>query len=110
MNNSSGIFCIVEAIFLIAAYVIGKFVHTNPNINQKTIDQISQKIYLITNYAEAFIIWAKQFMNKASGPEKMDAVVEKLKEVAERYDLDISEDEIRAIAQRTYDTVKKENQ
>ena len=49
-------------------------------------------------------------MNKASGPEKMDAVVEKLKEVAERYDLDISEDEIRAIAQRTYDTVKKENQ
>lgn len=108
--DTSAIFCIIEAIFLIAAYLIGKFVTNNPKITPETIESVTSKICLITDYAEAFIIWAKQFMSKSTGAEKMDTVVEKLKAISDKYDLNLSEDEIRAIAQRTYDTIKRSEQ
>lgn len=106
--DTSAIFCIIEAIFLIAAYLIGKFVTNNPKIPPETIESVTSKICLITDYAEAFIIWAKHIMSKSTGAEKMDTVVEKLKVISDKYDLNLSEDEIRAIAQRTYDTIKKD--
>lgn len=99
---------IADIIGLTIAYLLGK--NQSITISNKTINitEIESKIALITNYAEAFISWAKQFMKNDKGSVKMDEVVNKLTIISNRYNLDITEDEIRAIAQRTYDRMKKE--
>ena len=40
----------------------------------------------------------------------MDVVIEKLTNVADKHNVDISEDEIRAIAQKAYDTMKNKDE
>lgn len=99
---------IADIVGLIVIYFLGR--HQSITVSNRTINitELESKIALITNYAEAFISWAKQFMKDDKGPVKMDEVVSKLIIISERYNLDITEDEIRAIAQRTYDRIKKE--
>lgn len=99
---------IADVIVLIIMYLLGR--RQSIKISNRTINitELESKIALITNYAEAFISWAKQFMKDDKGPVKMNEVVNKLIIISERYNLDITEDEIRAIAQRTYDRIKKE--
>lgn len=99
---------IADIIVLIIMYLLGR--RQSITISNRTINitELESKIALITNYAEAFISWAKQFMKDDKGPVKMNEVVNKLIIISERYNLDITEDEIRAIAQRTYDRIKKE--
>ena len=49
-------------------------------------------------------------MSSSSGSDKMFAVVAQLQKIAKKYDIDMSEDEIKAIAQKAYDNMKsKEN-
>lgn len=99
---------IADIVGLIIIYFLGR--RQSITVSNRTINiaELESKIALITNYAEAFISWAKQFMKDDKGPVKMDEVVNKLIIISERYNLDITEDEIRAIAQRTYDRIKKE--
>lgn len=99
---------IADIVGLIVIYFLGR--RQSITVSNRTINitELESKIALITNYAEAFISWAKQFMKDDKGPVKMDEVVSKLIIISERYNLDITEDEIRAIAQRTYDRIKKE--
>lgn len=99
---------IADIVGLIVIYFLGR--RQSITVSNRTINiaELESKIALITNYAEAFISWAKQFMKDDKGPVKMDEVVNKLIIISERYNLDITEDEIRAIAQRTYDRIKKE--
>lgn len=87
----------------ILAFVLGKYVF--PKIPQETIDQVTSKVNLIINYADKFVSWAKEFCKDKTGPEKMDEVVKQLTGIAERYNIDITEDEIRAIAQKAYDAM-----
>lgn len=71
---------------------------------------ILNKTNLIMQYAGAFVSWAKQFQSSLSGNEKMNMVVEKLIEVADKNDIDISELEIKAIAQQAYDFMKNRDE
>ena len=57
-------------------------------------------------WAEKFVVWAKEFMKKQTGEEKMAAVVEKLKEIADEAGLDVTEDQLKAIAQSAYNAMK----
>jgi hypothetical protein len=45
-------------------------------------------------------------MKDYTGAERMAAVVEQLMNIANRYNLDISEEEIKAIAQKAYDQMQ----
>lgn len=89
--------CIITFIFF-----FNKYLANNQN-TRETITDITAKISIIIDYADAFVLWAKQFMKDSTGSEKMNEVVNRLNTIAKRYDLDISEEEIRAIAQRAYD-------
>lgn len=99
---------VADIIGLVIVFLLGR--QQSITISNKTINiaEIESKIALITTYAESFISWAKQFMKKDAGSVKMDEVVNKLIIISDRYNLDITEEEIRAIAQRTYDRIKKE--
>lgn len=94
----------VEIIAIVAAFIVGKYITGNPNAAE-TITDITAKLNIIIRYADAFVSWAKQFMSDASGSEKMNEVVKQLSTIAERYNLDITETEIRAIAQKAYDSM-----
>lgn len=107
--DQSTIFFIIELVFLVAAFVIGKL-QNNGTIQSETIEDLTNKFYLFTTYADALILWAKQFLGDYTGPEKMETVVEKLKNIANGYNINISEDEIRAIAQKEYNSLKSKDQ
>lgn len=103
-DNVSILFSLIELIILIGSFLMGKYVF--PNVPKETITEITAKINIIVDYADKFVAWAKQFMSNATGQDKMNEVVKQLINIAERYDLDITETEIRAIAQKAYDNMK----
>lgn len=105
MDHQTFIF-ILQLVVLVGTFAYVKFVA--PNIPKDTINTVTSKINLIIQYADSFVAWAKQFMQNSTGKEKMDEVVKQLSAIAEKYNIDISETEIRAIAQKAYDMMKAE--
>lgn len=106
MEANQIIYLIIWVAIFIGIIIINK---TSGNSYQETKDMVV-KTNLIMQYAEAFVAWAKQFKSDLSGKEKMNAVVTELLEIADKYELDISETEICAIAQQAYDTMKNKEE
>lgn len=100
------IYVLIWIIMVIAFIVINKTLGTSYT---ETKD-IFMKTSLIMQYAEAFVSWARQFKSDLSGKEKMNVVIEKLFNIANKYNLDISETEICAIAQQAYDSMKNKEE
>lgn len=84
----------------IAAFIIGKYVF--PNVPKS----VTEKLNTLSAWAAQFVVWAKQFMQSQSGEEKMAAVVQKLKEIADEAGMEVTEDQLRAIAQSAYNAMK----
>lgn len=93
-------YIITYCIIVIALILSYKFLGKN------TTQDILNKTNLIIQYAGAFVAWAKQFKSDLSGNEKMNLVVTKLIDIADKNNVDIDEEEIRAIAQQAYDNMK----
>ena len=84
----------------VAAFVAGKYIF--PNVPKSVTD----KLTMLSQWAAQFVVWAKEFMKKQTGEEKMAAVVEKLKEIADEAGIEVTEDQLRAIAQSAYNAMK----
>lgn len=84
----------------VAAFVVGRYVF--PNLPKNVTD----KLTTLSQWAAKFVEWAKEFMKKQTGEEKMTAVVEKLKEIADEAGIKVTEDQLRAIAQSAYNAMK----
>ena len=84
----------------VAAFVVGKYVF--PNLPKNVTD----KLMTLSQWAAQLVVWAKEFMKKQTGEEKMAAVVEKLKEIADEAGIEVTEDQLRAIAQSAYNAMK----
>lgn len=100
---------ILQILILTGFFIIGRYINSN-KVSEETFSDITAKINLIIGYADAFVSWAKQFMSKNTGEEKMNEVVNQLSIIAKRYNLDISETEIKAIAQKAYDSMKNKEE
>lgn len=98
--DSSVIYFVTWLIIVIALFIINK------TLGADSIKDVVTKTTLIIQYAEAFVSWAKQFKSELSGPEKMDAVIKKLSDIADKNDINMTKEEIRAIAQKAYDDMK----
>lgn len=98
MNDT--IILVVQLGVTVAAFVVGKYVF--PNIPKNVTD----KLTTLSQWAAKFVEWAKEFMKKQTGEEKMAAVVEKLKEIADEAGIKVTEDQLRAIAQSAYNAMK----
>ena len=94
------IFLAVQLGVTVAAFIVGKYVF--PNLPKNVTD----KLATLSQWAAKFVEWAKEFMKKQTGEEKMAAVVEKLKEIADEAGIDVTEDQLRAIAQSAYNAMK----
>lgn len=84
----------------VAAFAVGKYVF--PNLPKNATD----KLATLSQWAAKFVEWAKEFMKKQTGEEKMAAVVKQLKEIADEAGLEVTEDQLKAIAQSAYNAMK----
>ena len=104
MDNVNMIILIIEFAVLAVSIFIGRNIVSK--VSADDITNTVNKINLVIDYADKFVSYAKQFMQEDSGEQKMNKVVGLLKSVANKYNVDISEVEIRAIAQKAYDNMK----
>lgn len=94
------IFLAVELGIAVAFFCLGKFVF--PNIPKTAFE----KLTTMSDWAAKFVVWAREFLKTSTGPEKMEMVVEKLKAIADRAGIDITKEELQAIAQTAYEAMK----
>lgn len=73
-----------------------------PNIPKTVTDKLGE----LSEWAAKFVEWAKEFKKDKTGEEKMAAVVEQLKKIADEAGLNVTEDQLKAIAQTAYNAMK----
>ena len=95
------IFNAVLLLISIGGFLLGKFVF--PNVPKSVADKLRQ----LAAWADKFVVWAREFRKQDSGPAKMELVVEQLKAVAKEAGWDVTEDQLRAIAQAAYENMMK---
>ena len=105
---------ILTFIALIAYILFDKFII--PKIDSSTIKSateavsttidIAQKIDIIIKMASQFVILAKKEMTDATGEEKRNWVIEKLKTICDGIDIVLDDDSLRAINEGAYAEMK----
>lgn len=98
MNNI--IYAAVYFGVTLAAFLLGKYVF--PKVPQNVTDKLAS----LSAWAAEFVVWAREFKKSQTGEEKMAAVVEKLKEIADEMGINVTEDQLKAIAQSAYESMK----
>lgn len=93
------IFNAVLLLISIGGFLLGKYVF--PNVPKTVTDKLRQ----LAAWADKFVVWAREFRKQDSGPDKMEMVVEQLKAVAKEAGWDVTEDQLRAIAQTAYENM-----
>ena len=93
---------ILQAVALlvsVGAFLLGKYVF--PNVSKS----VTAKLRELAAWADKFVVWAREFHKQASGHDKMEMVVEQLQAVAKEAGWDVTEDQLRAIAQAAYENM-----
>ncbi len=93
------IFNAVLLLISIGGFLLGKFVF--PNVPKSVADKLRQ----LAAWADKFVVWAREFRKQDSGTAKMEMVVEQLKAVAKEAGWNVTEDQLRAIAQAAYENM-----
>lgn len=96
----------LQLIIALVSFLIGKFLL--PHLPKDTADAIKSKLELIATFATQYVHWAEKFMDGSNGAEKMAAVVGNLKEVAEKYGFQATDQQLTAIAQTAYEKMNLE--
>ena len=95
------IFNAVLLLISISGFLLGKYVF--PNVPKSVSDKLRQ----LAAWADKFVVWAREFRKQDSGTAKMEMVVEQLKAVAKEAGWNVTEDQLRAIAQTAYENMMK---
>lgn len=98
--NKEVIFSIIYCAVTVGAFCAGKYIF--PNIPASVKDKLAE----LAEWAAKFVVWAREFKKTESGEKKMESVVKQLKEIAEKAGMDVTEDQLKAIAQTAYEAMK----
>ena len=94
------IYYAVGLIIAIVTFLLGKYVFPNIKIN-------SDKIQIISSWVYKFVVSAKnQFEDEYTGSQKREYVTEQVKILCEKYKIELSDEQIRALIEDAYDMVK----
>jgi predicted aldo/keto reductase-like oxidoreductase len=85
---------------MIISFLAGKYIF--PNMPASVTDKLQD----LAMWADKFVVWAREFMQSSTGAEKMDKVVEQLKAIADEAGLKVTEEQLKAIAQAAYGSMK----
>lgn len=94
------LFSIIYCVVTVAAFCAGKYIF--PKIPANVKDKLTD----LAEWAAQFVVWAREFLKMKSGEEKMAAVVEQLKAIADEAGIEVTEDQLKAIAQTAYEAMK----
>lgn len=73
-----------------------------------TVVEVAQKLDIIIKMAKQFVILAKTEMKDATGEEKRNWVISKLKELCSELDFILDDDTLKAINESAYTDMKKD--
>ena len=109
MDNETIVY-VLSALVLAASFIIGRYVLQKiPESTKKTIkDKVEESkdtIDFVYGWCRRFIIMEERF-SKLSGTEKMDEVIKTVQNVLSDNKIEMTEDQIRAIAQEAYEILK----
>lgn len=106
---------ILTFVVLVAYVAFDKFVL--PKINSNTIKaatdtvttavDLAQKLDILFKMANQFVILAKKEMTNATGEEKRNWVIDKLKKICDGLDIVLDDDSLKAINEGAYTEMKK---
>lgn len=83
----------------ILSFVMGKFVFPKiPNDNMEIIEKWAIKI----------VHFCRQFLAGEEGEKKMEKAISLLDQIQHKYDMNLTEEELKAIIQYAYDKMKQE--
>lgn len=85
---------------MIISFLAGKYIF--PNMPASVTDKLQD----LAMWADKFVVWAREFMQSSTGAEKMDKVVEQLKAIADEAGLKVTEEQLKAIVQAAYESMK----
>nr|DAT84923.1 MAG TPA: holin [Caudoviricetes sp.] len=92
------IYYAIGLVIAIVTFLLGKYVF--PTMKN------SEEFTNITNWVYKFVISAKnQFIN-GTGEEKREYVTKQIKTLCEKYKIDLTDDQIRALIEEAYDLMK----
>lgn len=86
--------------FAVVFFLAGRYVL--PNVTPAVVD----KLALLSGWAAKFVAWAKEFKQDKTGQEKMAAVVAELAKIAEKAGIEVTQEQLEAIAQTAYNAMK----
>lgn len=98
--NKEVIFSIIYCAVTVGAFCAGKYIF--PNIPASAKDKLKD----LAEWAEKFVVWAREFKKTESGEKKMEAVIKQLKAIADEVGMSVTEDQLKAIAQTAYEAMK----
>ena len=98
--NKEVIFSIIYCLVTVGAFCAGKFIF--PKIPASVKDKLTD----LAEWAAKFVVWAREFLKTESGEKKMAAVVEQLKQIAAEAGIEVTEEQLKAIAQTAYEAMK----
>ena len=98
--NKEVIFSIIYCLVTVGAFCAGKFIFP------KIPASVKDKLVDLAEWAAKFVVWAREFLKTESGEKKMAAVVEQLKQIAEKAGIEVTEEQLKAIAQTAYEAMK----
>lgn len=98
--NKEIIFSLIYCIVTVGAFCAGKYIFP------KIPESAKEKLTYLAEWAAKFVVWAREFLKTESGEEKMAAVIKQLKAIAEEAGLDVTEEQLKAIAQTAYEAMK----
>ena len=106
---------LIVSIAVVICFIVSKIASAvKKEIPEQTLEAVSciadstllDKMEMIIKLADSYVAWAKQFKSEESGERKMELVIEKLAEVASKFEIDLSEDDLKAITQRAYNMME----
>ena len=89
----------VMFVLTLGGFLLGKYVFP------KMPADVTAKLTSLSAWAKDFVVWAKDFLVDKTGPEKMAEVIKKLQEVAKEAGWNVTEDQLKAIAQTAYNAM-----
>lgn len=101
---------VIIIVIMVLSYIYGRYI--SPRLHPGAVDQTKKaldELTLVANYADKFVIWAREFLKNKPGTEKMDEVLSKLEEVTRKYKLVMTSEQLKAIAQAAYENMKTED-
>lgn len=89
----------VMFVLTLGGFILGKYVFP------KMPADVTAKLTSLSAWAKDFVVWAKDFLVDKTGPEKMAEVIKKLQEIAKEAGWNVTEDQLKAIAQNAYNAM-----